>query len=113
MPQVAKLKSGPVRLRGGTRVNLATVSCPGDSCVIRDRRANLRIFGRKSVARVRVVGPRRIAAGKTAKLGVRVPSRLVSRLNRGRRSGMTAVFVKVSLEDGGRTVRNLRMGVMR
>ncbi len=112
VPHISKMRSGPVRLRAGKRINLVKVTCPRGTCEIKGRRASFRAVGGK-VVRIRVVAPKRIAAGKTARVGVKVPARLVSRLTRGKRSGIATVYVAVSLKDGGRTVRNLRMGVMR
>lgn len=112
VPRVTKSRSGPVRLRAGRRVNLVMVTCPIHSCKIRNRRASFRALGGK-VIRVPVLAPKWIAGGKTAKVGVKVPSRLVPRLRRGVKSGITTVYVSVSLKGGGRTVRNVRMGVLR
>lgn len=112
VPKVSKARSGPVRLRAGHRVNLVTVTCPTGSCEVRNPRADFRAVGEK-VSRVRVLAPKRIAGGKTAKIGIKVPARLVSKLRRGTRSGIASVYISVSLKGGGRAVRNLRMGVMR
>ncbi|MBN8866878.1 MAG: NHL repeat-containing protein [Solirubrobacterales bacterium] len=110
-PVVAKLSSRAVRFRPGVRVDVARVTCTGAPCTINGRRARIRVRGH--VVRLPLLGPSQVADGKTARFGVRVPARIVRRLQPGRNSGVVMVFIAAAVEHGARTDRNMRMGAMR
>jgi len=108
---ISKLVNGPVRFVPGVRRNVVKVTCPYAACSITGRRARIRI--RDTVASLRVLGPGRIAAGGTARYGIRVPARIARMLRPNRRSGVMMVYIAAAVDKGGRASRNMRMAAMR
>lgn len=109
--RVGKLRSGPVRLRAGRRTNLVAFRCLEAACAVQGRRVTIRIRGK--AWRVRLIGPKRVAPGKIARFGIVPRKGIVARLKRNRRSGVVNIYLATGTEAGGRTLRNLRIAVMR
>lgn len=103
-PRVTRLRSGPIKLRVGRRIDFVTLSCPGlRACEVQGRWAVVSVRGRNT--RLTVLGPRRIAAGRSARFGVRAPARLNSLLTADHRTGRMVVYLRATADGRNRTER--------
>ena len=92
------------------------VSCPetlsGSSCRVTGSGVRVKLRGRSRAASV--AAPVRIAQGDSARLKVREAAKTRRLLLKGRKSGVSSVWVKVVSGNGGKLLRQtVRNGLMR
>jgi hypothetical protein len=104
--KVSRISSKPVRVRRG-RTNVVRVV----RCDVFQKQAKVTVRGHKF--RVKVAGPDRIAAGRTATYAIKVPKKQRNRLLKGRKSGKAIVYLFAGAEGGNWTKRNMRIALMR
>ncbi len=107
-PEIAKL-ANEVRVGPGP-VQVVKVTCPKAACTVNGRQGKARSRGK--VVNVRVTGPNRIGAGKTARFAITVPSAIRNRLS-SNRSGTANVYLAVKSDRGNSERRNLKIGLKR
>lgn len=107
-PKINKL-ANVVRV-GASPVAMVKVRCPKVACTVNGRSGKALSRGR--VLAVRVTGPNRIGAGKTARFHVTIPAAIRNRLTNAR-SGTVNVYLSVRSDAGSSERRNLRVGIRR
>lgn len=109
--QVSKLSSKTVRVAGAT-TNVAQVKCLNVACEVLNRKATVTIRGSAKIL-VPLVGPKSVAADKTAKFGIQLTAKLRNRLLKGKKSGQAIVYLSAGADGGNWTKRNMRIGLQR
>lgn len=108
--KVKKISSNTVRTGTG-RTNMVEVTCSKAPCNILNSKATVTVRGQQ--ATVQVLGPKSVAANKTARFGIKVPTKLRNNLISGKKSGQAIIFLSAGITDGNWTQRNMRIGLMR
>ena len=108
-PTITKI-ANVVTVHGNQRLNVAKVTCGTSPCSIDQRFSLVRSRGKRVT--VNVLGPDTIAAGETARYGVKVPRSIRQRLKRSK-SGAVNVYLYAVANSGNNSRRNVRAALKR